>query len=98
MQPAGHRVLTTNRETAEDEKLRRALTARRSKAATMGEWCALTGPNREIKALAEAMTVGDQAWLESAKRRMIAGPTMNATSSAVTAASSPRVPAIVGPR
>jgi hypothetical protein len=29
--------------------------------------------SREIKALAEAMTVGDQVWLESARRRMIAG-------------------------
>jgi hypothetical protein len=28
---------------------------------------------REVKALAEAMTVGDRVWLESAKRRMIAG-------------------------
>jgi hypothetical protein len=28
---------------------------------------------KEIKALAEAMTVGDRVWLESAKRRMIAG-------------------------
>jgi hypothetical protein len=28
---------------------------------------------KEIKALAEAMTVGDRVWLESARRRMVAG-------------------------
>jgi hypothetical protein len=28
---------------------------------------------REIKSLAEAMTVGDPVWIESARRRMIAG-------------------------
>jgi hypothetical protein len=41
---AGHRVLTVNWQTAEDERLRRALIARRSNAATTDEWCTLTGP------------------------------------------------------